>query len=109
MDTRPPAHLEVSGLIRATQAAGGFAMVIGKGERDAGTILVVFVQSDGTSKLYERMPQIDGTRAWTLVKAQSPENTQEFDEYLARRKAQDGDLWIVELTIDNGERLVLQS
>lgn len=109
MTARLPAHLEVSGLIRATQAAGGFAMVVKKGERDAGTILVVCVQRDGTSVLYERMPQIDGTRAWTETKVQNPENKQEFDEYLTRRGRQDEDLWIVELTVDDGKRLVLNT
>ena len=41
METRLPAHVEVAGLIRAVEAAGGFATVIAKGERDAGTLLVV--------------------------------------------------------------------
>lgn len=108
MSARLPAHLEVSAMIRATEAAGGFAMVIKKGERDAGTLLIVLVESDGTSALYERMPQLDGTRAWTRTKYQNPENKREFDEYLSRRAQQDDDLWIVELTVDNGERLVLE-
>ena len=40
-DTRLPTHLEVGGLIRAVQAAGGFATVIARGERDAGTLMLV--------------------------------------------------------------------
>lgn len=95
-------------MIRATEAAGGFGMVLRKGERDAGTILVVLVESNGTSALYERMPQLDGSRAWTRTKEQTPENRQEFEDYLTRRGRQDDDLWIVELTIGNGERFVLQ-
>lgn len=83
-------------------------MVLRKGERDAGTILVVLVESNGTSALYERMPQLDGSRAWTRTKEQTPENRQEFEDYLTRRGRQDDDLWIVELTIGNGERFVLQ-
>lgn len=108
MTARLPAHLEVSAMIRATEAAGGFGMVLRKGERDAGTILVVLVESNGTSALYERMPQLDGSRAWTRTKEQTPENRQEFEDYLTRRGRQDDDLWIVELTIGNGERFVLQ-
>lgn len=42
--TRLPAHLEVAGLIRAVQAAGGFATVLNKGEREAGTILIVLTE-----------------------------------------------------------------
>ena len=34
-DARIPAHLEVSGLIRSVQAAGGFATVLAKGEKTA--------------------------------------------------------------------------
>ncbi|WP_338467282.1 DUF1491 family protein [Novosphingobium sp. ZN18A2] len=109
MTARLPAHLEVSALIRLCESEGGFAAVIRKGERDAGTIIVVLARSDGTSGIYERMPQLDGTRAWTLSKTQTAENKKEIDEYLERRARQDDDLWIVELAIDEGERLILKS
>jgi hypothetical protein len=106
MDERLPAHLEIAGLIRAVQDNGGFATVITKGERDAGTILVICCENGTNARLYERMPQLDGTRKWTLSKAQDPENPSDFSDYCARRKRQDGDLWIVELDIENGERFI---
>lgn len=109
MTARLPAHVEVTGLIRAAEAKGGFGMVVKKGERDAGTLLVVCVERDGTSALYERMPQLDGTRAWTETKVQNLENKQEFEDYLTRRGRQDDDLWIVELAVENAKRLVLES
>ena len=70
-DARLPAHLEVSGLIRATQAAGGFATVLRKGEKEAGTILVVLTENGANSRVYERMPQADGKRAWYCARVQS--------------------------------------
>lgn len=106
MDDRIPAHLEVSGLIRAVETAGGFATVLEKGERDAGTILVVCCQNGRDSRIYERLPQLDGSRSWTLAKAQDPENPIEFSEYCEKRKKQDRDLWIVELDIVHGERFI---
>lgn len=106
MDERLPAHLEVNGLIRAVDTAGGFATVIGKGERDAGTILVICCENGTNARLYERMPQLDGTRKWTLSKIQVAENTREFIDYYQRRKRQDGDLWILELDVANGERFI---
>lgn len=106
MGARLPAHLEVSGLIRAVEAAGGFATVIAKGERDAGTILILAVDRCGSGTLYERMPQLDGTRQYHAAKRQNPENKQEFDEYVRRRAAQDSDCWIVELDVPNPERFV---
>ncbi len=106
MDDRLPAHLEVSGLIRAVDLAGGFATVLARGERDAGTILLVCCEKGSSYRIYERMPQLDGTRKWTLIKSQDPENPPEFQEYLDRRSRQDDDLWIVELDIADAERFI---
>jgi len=105
-DDRLPAHVEVGGLIRAVQAAGGFGMVIAKGERDAGTLLVICCENGTNARLFERMPQLDGTRKWALTKSQNTENPHEFAEYCDRRKRQDPDTWIVELDIANGERFI---
>ncbi|MBT2135279.1 DUF1491 family protein [Croceibacterium sp. LX-88] len=106
MEARLPAHIEVSGLIRSVEAAGGFATVIARGERDAGTLLVICCANGSPAKAYERMPLPDGTRAWTLTRTQAPETPQEFWDYCDRRKQQDGDLWIVELDIADGERFI---
>ena len=105
-EERLPAHLEVTGLLRAVDAAGGFGMVIKKGERDAGTLLVVCCENGTNCRSYERMPRPDGTRGWALAKVQGPENPMEFSHYLKRRAQQDSDLWVVELDIANGERFI---
>jgi hypothetical protein len=106
MEGRIPAHLEVTGLVRAVGAEGGFATVIAKGERDAGTLLVICCEHGTNARAYERMPRADGTRGWALSKSQDIEDRHEFQDYLDRRKRQDGDLWIVELDIANAERFI---
>ncbi len=106
MTTRLPAALEVSALTRQVSAAGGFAMVLAKGEPDSGAILVVIMENGQDARIYERMPQADGSRAWHLAKRQDRLNPQEFNDYLARRRGQDSDLWIVELDIAAGERFI---
>ena len=108
-DARLPTKLEVSGLIRRVGAAGGFAAVLARGEPDSGTILLLLRDSRTNPRLFERMPQPDGTRQWTFNREQDIENPQDFDEYLARRRAQDGDVWIVELDIANPERFIRES
>lgn len=102
-DPRLPAHVEIGGLIRAVNAAGGFGTVIKKGERDAGTFLVLCCENGTNGRLYERMPQPDGARKWTLIRTQDPEKSYELAEYCARRGSQDDDLWIVELDVAKGE------
>ncbi len=106
MEARLPAHIEVSALIRRTQAQGGFAAVLKKGESEAGTILVVLAENGANSRAYERMPQLDGSRQWHCAKRHDVEKPEEFQEYLDRRRRQDPDLWIVELDIAHGEQLI---
>lgn len=109
MDARLPAHLEVAGLLRAVEAAGGFVTVIAKGERDAGTLLVTCCEGGRNCRAYERMPRPDGTRGWALAKAEDSQDPAEFAEYLNRRRRQDSDLWIVELDIPNAERFIVST
>lgn len=106
MDARIPAGLEVSGLVRAVQAEGGFATVIAKGEPDAGTILLVLLEKGGNARLFERMPLPTGVRAWTRVRPDI-DTYQAVGEFLDRRRSQDPDLWIVELDIPQGERFIV--
>lgn len=106
MTPRLPAHLEVSALVRAVEAAGGFAALLAKGEREAGIILVVCCDRGASSEIYERMPTAQGDRQWTMVRKQDIDEKQEFEEYLARRRKQDPDLWIVELDIPQAKRFI---
>ena len=103
---RLPAHLEIGSLIRLAETHGGSAMVLAKGEKDAGTILLVTMYYGENTQLYERMPQLDGTRTFVQSKAQDPENPLEFSEYLERRRKQDPDIWILELDIEDPQRFI---
>ena len=106
MDARLPAHVEVSGLVRSVSAAGGFATVLQRGEKDAGTLLIVTLDRGESAVLWERMPQLDGSRSFTRSRQQDPENPNEFNEYMARRKQSDPDCWVVELDIADAERFI---
>jgi hypothetical protein len=105
-DARLPARLEVAALIRLAQSGGGFAVVLKSGEEQAGTIVLVLTERGENPRVYERMPQVDGSRAWHCIKRQDIEDKHNITEYLERRGSQDQDLWIVELDIANGERLI---
>ncbi len=105
-DARLPAHLEVSGLIRMVEAAGGFGMVMQRGEQDAGVILVLTTHNGGNTRLWERMPQLDGSRSFVCTREQDDENKDDFDSYLSKRRRSDPDCWIVELDIENAERFI---
>jgi hypothetical protein len=106
MEGRLPAHLEVSGIIRAIESQGGFASVIAKGEKDAGTILILTIYRGENAVLFERLPQLDGSRPYIAAKQQNPEKPEEIFEYLEKRKKQDPDIWILEADIADGARFV---
>lgn len=103
---RLPAHLEVGSLIRLAESNGGMATVLAKGHRDAGVILVVTMYRGEDARLYERMPQLDGSRRFIQTKAQDTEKQHEFNEYLDRRRAQDPDTWIIEVDVAEAERFI---
>ena len=107
-DARLPAHLEVAALIRGAEAAGGFGTVISKGERDAGSILILTIRRGGNAWLWERMPRLDGRRVFEVVRRQDDENKTEFNDYLARRTARDRDMWLIELDVAEPERLIAE-
>jgi hypothetical protein len=54
------------------------------------------------------MPALDGSRTFVATKSEEPENKQDFSEYLARRRRQDSDIWLIEVDIAEPERFVAQ-
>ena len=93
-------------MIRMAEAAGGFAMVTAKGERDAGTILVLTIYRGENAVLFEKMPQLDGSRPFVAAKQQNTEKSDEIYEYLNRRKQQDPDIWVLEVDIADGAQFI---
>ncbi len=81
-------------------------MVLNKGERDAGTVLIVTMFRGRDARLFERMPQLDGTRPFIVTKSQDTENPHDFSGYLERRQSQDPDIWVLEVDIDDPERFI---
>ena len=108
MSSRLPAHLEVSAILRLAESQNGYATILAKGERDAGTILIVTLCHGKDGVLYERMPQASGARLFIAAKRDNPENPIEFDEYLVRRRRQDPDIWLIEVDIADPERFIAQ-
>ncbi len=105
-DDRLPAHLEVAGIRRIAESLGGFATVLAKGERDAGTIAIVIIGRGEPAALFERMPQLDGNRVFVCTGKEDIENKEKFSEDLAKLTARDPDLWLIEADVPDRERFV---
>lgn len=106
MDGRLPAHLEATAIRRIAESMGGFATVLSRGDKDAGTIAIVIIVRGEPARLYERMPQVDGNRTFVCTTFEDIENKQNFSEILKRRCERDPDLWLIEADIPERERFV---
>lgn len=108
MDTRLPAHLEVAAIRRLAESQGGFAAVLEKGERDAGTIAIVIIGRGEPAWLCERMPQADGNRRFVRTREEDIEKKSEFEASISRKRRFDPDLWLIEVDIADRERFVAE-
>ena len=106
MDARLPAHLEAGAIRRLAELQGGFATIVAKGERDAGTLALVILCRGERPALYERLPQMDGNRLFVRTVDQVPGKEEDFSSMLERQRARDPDLWLIEVDVPDIERFV---
>ena len=80
------------------------AYVTAKGDATAGAVVVKVALLDGTARAFERRSDLmTGARAWILL-AEGAEA--EVDALLARTRARDPDLWVIELEDWQGRTLL---
>ncbi len=104
-EARPATGLSVSALIRRTEAGGGSAMVLAKGDAIAGAILLLMCDRGRPVGLYERVWRFEGGFGLEPVGPSDPSEPGAAADYIARRRRTDPDLWAVE--IDHPEALQL--
>ena len=95
---RLKSEIWVKAYIRTCAGQGAPAVVVRRGDADAGVILIKIARLDGTADLYGPAPAGyvgDGERNWLLIGAAKPEA--EVEDNLAREIRLDSDIWIVEV------------
>ncbi len=105
---RLTSHFLVDLLLRETQAAGGFAAILARGDERAGSILVQCSERGEAGPLLERRFSLAGGHVWEAVGPDASEDAESRENYCRRRLKADPDLWIVELDIADAPRLVAQ-
>lgn len=96
-EARPASALLVSAMIRRTQAEGGSAMVLAKGDQVAGAILIVLADRGTVGKIVERVWRFDGGYGLEPVGPADADAPGAVSDYVERRRRSDPDLWVVEL------------
>lgn len=102
-DARLTAQMQVDALRRWAEGAGGFGMVIKKGDATSGQILAILLEKGDNPRLFARQMAADFTYQWGEVVL-----TGTMADYLSRARARDPDLWIIELDVANSAQLIAQ-
>ncbi|MEP3225264.1 MAG: DUF1491 family protein [Parasphingorhabdus sp.] len=105
---RLSAEMMVQSLMRKVNQQGGFATVLRKGDRISGAILIICLERGKDPRVLEKMPSLDGPSNWQRIWPQDTDNKEDLENYLGRRSSFDPDLWLIELDIADGERLVAE-
>ena len=100
--SRLPTGVLVSAMLRQVNDAGGFGVVMAKGDVQAGGVLVVVIEG-GTSRLLERGIGPDG-RVGLIDSTPADDLT----GYWQRRRVRDPDLWVIELDVPGAERFAVE-
>ncbi|MEP2987956.1 MAG: DUF1491 family protein [Parasphingorhabdus sp.] len=108
IEPRLSAEMLVHSLLRKVNQGGGFGVVIRKGDRISGSILIQCIENGENMRVLERMPSLDDAPNWQQIWAQNTDNKQELSEYLERRYRFDPDIWLIELDIPDPERLIAE-
>lgn len=87
---------------RLAEGQGGFAAVITKGDETSGSLLLQILEKGRFEGLFERMPVSLDSWEWKRLGKESPD----IDDYVARRRSNDPDLWLIELDVPEAPRFV---
>ncbi|WP_447758295.1 DUF1491 family protein [Sphingopyxis fribergensis] len=106
--TRLKSRFLVDLLLRRTEAAGGFAAIIAKGDETSGIILVQCSDRGEPGPLLERRFSSGGNYIWEDVGPADPKDSESRANYQDRRRKADPDMWLIELDIADAPQLVAE-
>ena len=103
-----PTALHDNAFARAVEAAGGTAMVLARGDKESGIVLLLAIDRDGTARLLERERDLDGR---VRIVQRKPDLVGEaaLTDYWQGRRRNDPDLWVVEAIVATPEPLAAET
>ncbi len=98
-EARLKTEIRVSAQIRRAQISGAFAVIVRRGDPDAGAVAVKLYQGPGAVRLYVQSRDLDGKAIWRepFEEESGPEIEAKIDRWLEKEVSIDPDLWIVEI------------
>jgi hypothetical protein len=109
MEARLTSGIVANAIVRLTEAAGGFATVLAKGDPTAGSIILVACEKGRILGAFERILKPSGGYGMAAVGPQNVGDSADFQHYLQRRRQNDPDLWLIELDVPQAARFIAES
>lgn len=103
MVERLPSELWIKATLRAWFAQGRYAAIRHKGDPDSGMICAVLDAGMAGCRVLMLTRDLDGRLAWMSALGDGLKPQEETEAYIARARARDPDLWVVEFE-DSGGR-----
>lgn len=107
--TRLTSQMLVGALLRRVEGAGGFAMIIQKGDPIGGVIMIQAMEKGQFRGFFERMTDLSGKQSMVACGPEIVSQDIEKSDYIARRRKSDPDLWLVELDVAAAERFAAET
>ncbi len=101
---RLTSQMLVGALLRRVDGAGGFAMIIQKGDPIGGVIMIQAMEKGQFRGFFERMTDLSGKQSMVACGPAVDSQDTEKSDYISRRRRSDPDLWLVELDVAEAER-----
>lgn len=105
---RLPTALVAAALIRRVHDSGGFAAVRAKGDPTGGAMLLLTVDREHVTRVWERGVGADGVPGSIESTPREP-SAESVEAYWRKRRARDPDLWVIELDSPEAERFAAET
>ncbi len=105
-EPRLKAEFVVKALIQRCQSAGAMAMVVRRGDADAGTLLLKINTLDGSAVVLAPGYDLEGERIWRRASGDAPVEDADAEAYIARALTRDPDIWVVEIEDREGRHFL---
>ncbi len=94
-----PTGLWVEVQLARCTAEGRAGVLLNRGDRDSGEILIKYRLRDGRARLLGRQRDLEGRLGWAPLTRTDPDEERPIDIAIERRLARDPDLWVLEIEI----------